>query len=64
MTTKKNAPAVEHLQTTGLTAEQLKEVAAGQGLEYVGAERATGSVGTSVTSVEKRRPAGGISSNG
>lgn len=62
MTTKKEASAVEHTQTTGLTTEQLKEVAGG--LEYVAAERATGSVGTSVTPVERHRPAGGIAPNG
>ncbi len=62
MTSKKNAAAAERMQKTGLTDEQLKDVAAGQRvkpLEYIGSEHGTGSVGTSVSGeIGKLRPAG------
>jgi|RhiMethySRZTD1v2_1073278.scaffolds.fasta_scaffold1013328_1 hypothetical protein len=66
MTTKKNAEAPERVPQNELTKEQLKDVAGGvrqpnvKPLEYIGSDRATGSVGTSVSGeLGKLRPAGG-----
>ena len=66
MTSKKNAAASERTPKTELTKDQLKDVAAGvrqpdvKPLEYIGSDRATGSVGTSVSGeIGKLRPAGG-----